>query len=309
MSVKVITAIWDEKHLAGSDLLVALALADWADDNGRCYPSIASVASKSRLSRSQAQRVLRRLEEAGHLVVESNASGGAPGTTKRYRLNMKRLTGSARATPIPKTGSTGATPTGSTDATGSVDATGSTHAADGSHGCAETGSTGATLTVIEPSITVNVVGQADETQQFREFDANAKADDTDPNLLQVDAEPATQSFDKLPPCPAQKIIDLYNAKLPELPCAKILSEKRRSAIRYRWRWVLTNKREDGSRRAASADEALRWFEGFFNRARQNDFVMGRTPRGAGHENWRADLDYLMSERGLIQVIEKTGNPA
>jgi len=143
MSIRVMSLVWDGFPGAGSELLAMLALADWSDDDGRCYPSIAAIATKTRLSRSQAQRVIHGLIDGGFVEILGNEFGGAPGTTRQYRIVRSSLTGRIDATP-----------TGRMDATGSADATGSTHAQDGSHGCAETGRTHATQTVIEPSITV-----------------------------------------------------------------------------------------------------------------------------------------------------------
>ena len=120
-----------------------LALADWSDDAGRCFPSMGAVAKKMRVSRSQAQRTVHGLIGKGFLAVTDNANGGPPGSTRHYRIALDRLTGS-----------TDAAPTGRMDATGSTDATGRMDAQDGSHGCTETGRMDATQTVIEPSITV-----------------------------------------------------------------------------------------------------------------------------------------------------------
>lgn len=145
MSVRVLALVWDGFDRGGSELLAMLALADWADDDGRCFPSISSIARKTRLSRSQVQRVVHRLIAAGDVVVTENASGGAPGSSRRYRLALDRLTGR-------------------TDATGRVDATGRTDARDGSHGCGETGRAGATLTVIEPSVTITEASPPDKGQ-------------------------------------------------------------------------------------------------------------------------------------------------
>ena len=151
MSIKVSDLVWGGGYTGngGSDMLVLLALADWSNDAGGCWPSMQSIAMRTKLSRSQAQRVVHRLMDGGWLKVTGNAFGGAPGATCRFQLAIDRL----------RTGSASATPTGSTDATGSVDATGRTHAADGSQGCGETGSAGATQTVIEPSVTVKRAGK------------------------------------------------------------------------------------------------------------------------------------------------------
>ncbi len=142
MAVRVISLVWEGYPEGGSELLTLLALANWSDDEGRCWPSIASIAKKTRLSRSQAQRTMHALIDRGYVAVTGNETGGAPGTTRQYRINLSSLTGRV-----------GATPTGSVGATGSTGATGSAHAQDGPHGCGETGSTHATQTVSEPSTT------------------------------------------------------------------------------------------------------------------------------------------------------------
>ncbi len=145
MSIRVMTQVWDGFPGSGPELLTMLALADWSDDAGKCYPAISSIAEKTRLSRSQAQRNVHKLIEGGFLVVTANALGGSPAQTRHYRIVLSRLTGS-------------------THATGSVDATGRTHAAEGSHACANRGSTHATQTVIEPSITVKKVSRIKKTE-------------------------------------------------------------------------------------------------------------------------------------------------
>lgn len=141
MSVRLLSVVWDGFPGGGSDLLAMLAFADWSDDDGRCWPSMAAIASKARLSRSQAQRVVHGLISAGYLSVTGNETGGAPGSTRQYRINVATLTGRASATP-----------TGRTNATGSVHATGRTGAQEGPHPCGETGRTHATQTVSEPSV-------------------------------------------------------------------------------------------------------------------------------------------------------------
>lgn len=109
----------------------------------------------------------------------------------------------------------------------------------------------------------------------------------------------------LPSCPYDRITALYHQQLPSLPRVKLMTDKRRKALSRAWRWVLTSKKSSGERRATCVDEALEWFDGFFGLASDNDFLMGRTRRGEGHENWRCDLDYLLTDRGMTMVIEKT----
>lgn len=114
-----------------------------------------------------------------------------------------------------------------------------------------------------------------------------------------------------PPCPFQAIVGLYHEALPELPAVRVLREggRRKLAIKAFWDWVLTSEKSDGTRRAVTADQGLTWMRQYFERARGNDFLMGRTPKAVGHEDWECDLDFLLSEKGMKQVIEKTREAA
>lgn len=116
---------------------------------------------------------------------------------------------------------------------------------------------------------------------------------------------ADKSPAKLPTCPAEKIVDAYHEILPSLPRVRLMDDDRRKGIRERWQWVLKSSKPDGSPRAENADQALEWFKAYFERAGENDFLMGRTQRGGDHKNWKPDIDYLMTTKGLKQVIEKT----
>jgi len=110
---------------------------------------------------------------------------------------------------------------------------------------------------------------------------------------------------KLPTCPAEEIVDLYHEVLPELPGVRVMDKARGKAIADFWNWVLTTKRPDGTPRATTADEALAWTRDYLNRARNNDFIMGRGTRSAEHANWRCSIEYLLSTRGMKKVIEET----
>lgn len=80
-------------------------------------------------------------------------------------------------------------------------------------------------------------------------------------------------------------------------------------MRKVWGWILSSYRSDGSRRAETAEQALQWLDDYFVRAASNDFLTGKTLRGAGHENWQCDLDFLLTDKGMKQVIEKTQQAA
>ncbi len=69
MSVKVMSRVWDESIHNGTALLLLLAIADHANDDGLCWPSVATLAAKARVQERQAQNLIAQLEAAGELVV------------------------------------------------------------------------------------------------------------------------------------------------------------------------------------------------------------------------------------------------
>lgn len=86
MSVKVMTWVWEHSPVGGTERLVLLALADSADDTGaNAWPSVATLARKTRVDERTVQRIIRRLEEAGHLVVEATSGGRR---SNRYTVVM-----------------------------------------------------------------------------------------------------------------------------------------------------------------------------------------------------------------------------
>lgn len=111
--------------------------------------------------------------------------------------------------------------------------------------------------------------------------------------------------DKLPAAPVEKIIDLYQSTLPELPGVRLHTKDRVRSIRKVWEWVLTSLKPDHTRRATNEAEALDWFRLYFERVRDNDFLMGRTARDEKHRNWKCDIDFLLTDNGMKHVIEKT----
>lgn len=135
--------------------------------------------------------------------------------------------------------------------------------------------------------------------------------DPDDALGDADLPPPTKTGKagqekRFPPCPAEQIVELYREALPELPNVRVMDDSRKKLIANRWKWVLSSTKNDGSRRAENAKQAVDWFRDFFELTRENDFLMGRTPRVNGHANWKCDIDFLMSDKGLKQVLEKTG---
>lgn len=153
MSIKVMTIVWENFPSGGSDLLTLLALADWSDDTGRCFPSVASIAKKTRLSVWQSRRIVHRLIDLGFVAVIANDKGGRPGATRKYRINIDRLTAGAHASPR---GGTGARRTASKSYTRLTAGT----------GASRTPSVDASLTVI--GVHADAVFPSQEKDGFRQ---------------------------------------------------------------------------------------------------------------------------------------------
>lgn len=151
-------------------------------------------------------------------------------------------------------------------------------------------------------------GNDDVTLPKQKSNALDTDTDTDTDKKNTEAK-ASLSPAKLPTCPTQDLIDLYHTTLPTLPTAKLLSDGRRKALSSFWKWVLTEKRSDGKMRATTAEEAMDWIKAYFERASTNDFLMGRMPQVGAHARWVCDLDFLLTDRGKKQVIEKTREAA
>lgn len=126
-----------------------------------------------------------------------------------------------------------------------------------------------------------------------------------PTPVLIEPNGSVGSADRLPRCDTQKIVDLYHEILPELPPIRLMSDARKRAVSSFWKFVLTSKKTNGDPRASTADEAMQWTREYFERARENDFLMGRSGRSNGHENWQCTFDFLLTEKGKQHVIEKT----
>lgn len=135
MSVEVMSLVWKAFPGAGTELLTMLACADWCNDaGGSLFPSIATVAQRTRVSESQARRNMHALIQAGWLEVVGNAKGGLAkggrvGAPRHYQLNVERLRAHAHAVGNPRMDDT----LPAREALAPTCKKGRTHAREGSH--------------------------------------------------------------------------------------------------------------------------------------------------------------------------------
>lgn len=79
--------VWEHSQQKGSRLLLLLAIADFATDEGMAWPSVESLAEKSRMTVRNVQYALRALEQSGELTIERTDGGRA---THRYKVMIER---------------------------------------------------------------------------------------------------------------------------------------------------------------------------------------------------------------------------
>jgi hypothetical protein len=75
MSVRVMTQAWATELPAG-EKLVLLALADCANDEGKCWPGLASLCRKTGRCKRSLQESLRILDKSGHITRTENPGKG-----------------------------------------------------------------------------------------------------------------------------------------------------------------------------------------------------------------------------------------
>lgn len=77
--------VWDHSKASGGARLVLLAVADFCDDQGHAYPSVAALARKANLSERTAQYAIAELQAMGELCVKPSAG---PHGTNLYTVTV-----------------------------------------------------------------------------------------------------------------------------------------------------------------------------------------------------------------------------
>lgn len=73
MSIRLYVDVWDTFRGTADEKLSALAIADWANDDGRVLCTPIELASKARIAHGTACEVLRKLVDCGFLAPISGA--------------------------------------------------------------------------------------------------------------------------------------------------------------------------------------------------------------------------------------------
>ena len=119
--------------------------------------------------------------------------------------------------------------------------------------------------------------------------------DAAPEALDIfDTEPLPVGGTKAAPCPVTEIVALYNKKLgPYLRTVRKMTPARAQAVRARWR--------DVAEIVESQDRAtvMEGMSDYFDKIARSNFLMGRVPGKV----WRADFDFIFSQRGFTRIFE------
>lgn len=83
--------VWSEASYDGSRLLLLLALADYSNDQGTCWPSVADLAKKSRMSERTVQRALKEFADDGVLEIVVGGFVGGLNRASTYTIRGDRL--------------------------------------------------------------------------------------------------------------------------------------------------------------------------------------------------------------------------
>lgn len=73
MSIEVTSRAWKHSQASGARLLLILALADRADEDGVCWPGVNYLAERARITPRQVQRLLVQCEKSGDIYIERRA--------------------------------------------------------------------------------------------------------------------------------------------------------------------------------------------------------------------------------------------
>ena len=83
MSIKIMSWVWDNSPYEGKALLLHLALADFANDGGECWPSQTTLAKKARCTDRHVRDTVSQMVSDGYVEIVEMSNGIS---SHRYKL-------------------------------------------------------------------------------------------------------------------------------------------------------------------------------------------------------------------------------
>ena len=100
MSIRIMSAVFESETLGPTERLIMLSLADHADDEGRCYPSIDRLSRRTGLSERAVQTNIAKLRDQGYIKV---VLGGGKGRSNLYFISANPAANAGYDAPKPRT--------------------------------------------------------------------------------------------------------------------------------------------------------------------------------------------------------------
>ena len=94
MSIKLTAKAW-ETNQSGNDLLVLLALCDFSNDEGMSFPSLKTLSSKAKVSKTTLSYILRAYEDIGVITRERRTRDNKSDTSTLYKINHLNIDANA----------------------------------------------------------------------------------------------------------------------------------------------------------------------------------------------------------------------
>ena len=114
------------------------------------------------------------------------------------------------------------------------------------------------------------------------------------NQEPIDIEPtvlvSSPKVERTPAAPISEIVELFNAKLPQLPRCEVVNDARKRTISARWREVVAEQK-------FTKDQGLEWFADFFDHVRGSKFLTGKV------KDWKADIDFIFTPTKFARIVE------
>ena len=135
-------------------------------------------------------------------------------------------------------------------------------------------------------------------QVFNNLDASVQLT-TNQEPLTINQEPIykeptvlvpSPKVERTPAAPISEIVDLFNAKLPQLPRCEVVNDARKRTISARWREVVAEQK-------FTKDQGLEWFGNFFDHVRGSKFLTGKV------KDWKADIDFIFTPTKFARIVE------
>ena len=145
------------------------------------------------------------------------------------------------------------------------------------------------------------------------------SDETTPDPLGVSQSKSTKQAEQKAERVEKQflaVVEVYNRVFANCPAvskvnlkAKAANQNRKKLIPAAWAiakdrvltsWVDEQGLIDGEK--PSAKHILEWFEAFFAERLDDPFINGQQARSKGHENWKADFEYLLKKTNVEKWV-------